>query len=224
MTYQPSDIAARLKRLLPKGWFGDITPILDSILVCLGSGWTSFFTLRDFILAQSRISKSGEIWLDIAAQDFFAGKVTRKPGETDGIFRNRLIWYLQQDRCTRSAVAAALANLTGSNPSIFEPGQPRDTGCYGGNGSESLAVAGYGVNGGWGSNSMPFQALILVTRPPAPNTAFAGGWQDPSSAYGGGVAEYLNGSTHSNGISDQDVIDQILYSAPAASCLWLSII
>ena len=151
-----ADMQARLKRVLPARWFGDVTPILDGLLAGLGSSWADLFTLLNIVRQQSRIKTATAQFLDGAGQDFFGDRLIRRAGEADLAYRARLLQALGRSRATRAAVIDAAA-AAGGAAVVFEPGQPRDTGVYGGPG------LGYGVAGGYGSLLMPFESLLVVT-------------------------------------------------------------
>ncbi len=161
-----ADMQARLKRVLPARWFGDVTPVLDGLLAGLGTGWAGLFTLLETVKRQSRLQTATDVFLDGAGQDFFGARLARQAGETDVAYRKRLLQALGRSRATRAAVIdAALA--AGGSVRVFEPMQTRDTGVYGGPG------LGYGVAGGFGSLSMPFESLLVVTGGPDVKAAVA---------------------------------------------------
>ena len=224
MPYRPGDIASRIKQLLPRGWFGDTTPTLDSILNAFGAGWVSYFSLFDFVKSQARVQSSIGTWLDLIALDFSGRRLRRRPSESDILFRSRIIEFLRKERCCRGAVERSLRLLTGTDPVIFEPRRPLDTGCYGASGSRDYGVLGYGINGGWGNHDMPFQAFITVRRPMDPNAANTPGWNDTNFGYSTASTDYAKGNTALSGVTDTDIIEELLFTAPAASILWLRII
>jgi len=64
-------IAARIRAVLPLRWFPDESPVLDTILTGLASGWIQLFNLLDYIRAQTRVATATDAWLDLIAADFF---------------------------------------------------------------------------------------------------------------------------------------------------------
>lgn len=160
------DIQGRLKRVLPLRWFGDVTPVLDGVMAGLAAGWAGLYALLNVVRTQSRIATATEQFLDGAGQDFFGGRLPRVLGEADAAYRARLLRALVRSRATRAAVLDA-ARAAGGSATVFEPGQPGDTGVYGG---PALA---YGVAGGWGSLAMPLEALVVVTGGDAVGRAIA---------------------------------------------------
>ncbi len=125
------DIVARLKAVLPSRWFGDDTPILDSLLAGLGAGWSWLYGLLTFVVAQTRVASSTGLWLDLAAQDYFGIRLARRGAESDASMRTRILREIRRERGTRSAIVAALQDLTGRAPVVFEPAHPADTGAWG---------------------------------------------------------------------------------------------
>ena len=59
---------------------------------------------------------------------------------------------------TRPALVAAVVDLTGTTPAVFEPWRPSDCGAYGYGG------LGYNLVGGYGSLALPAQCFVGVTR------------------------------------------------------------
>ncbi len=161
-----TDIQGRLKRVLPARWFGDVTPVLDGVLAGLASGWAGLYALLALVRVQSRVATATDQFLDGAGQDFFGGRLSRMSGEADAAYRTRLLRALVRSRATRAAVLDA-ARSAGGSATVFEPSQPGDTGVYGGPG------LGYGVAGGWGSLSMPLEALVVLSGGPAAVAAVA---------------------------------------------------
>ncbi len=54
MDYDQQDIQQRIKAALPCRWFGESTPVLDSILASLAAGWVGLFDLLGYVRLQSR--------------------------------------------------------------------------------------------------------------------------------------------------------------------------
>ena len=149
------DFVARLRLALPVRWFADDAPVLDGVLSGLGAGWSALFGLLDAVRLLSRLRSVTGLYLDLAGTDYFGARLLRRVGEGDDPYRSRIVAALRRGRATRAAVIEGAA-AAGGAVLVFEPAQPRDTGVYGGPG------LGWGVAGGWGSLSMPFEALVTV--------------------------------------------------------------
>ncbi len=152
------DMRERLRLTLPDRWFADAPPIMDGVLAGLGSLWAGLHTLLGVVRLQSRLATTTGRFLDLASKDFFAGRVTRHTGETDGPFRLRLQRAMRRERGTRAALEAAAAEA-GFTVRIFEPARLLDTGAY----CVASGLA-WGVAGGWGSVSMPLECLVTAER------------------------------------------------------------
>jgi hypothetical protein len=227
MTGDIDDIMARLKAVLPSRWFADETPTLDGILAGLAAGWAWVFSLFTYAAAQTRIATATDVWLDVIARDFFGNRVLRRPTELDDAFKLRIQKALWRDRATRNALSSALTDLTGRTPKIFEPAHAADTGGYG-----SLTQVGagsaWGLAGGWGSLTMPFQCFVIAYRPASSGIASVAGWGNGqpgcgAGAYGVGAIEYATLSMVQGQITDADIYQTIADVMPVAALAWTRI-
>lgn len=128
-TGDATDILARLRSTLPRGWFGT-TPILDAVLTGIATAWSEMYALYQYAALQARIRTATGAWLDIAASDFFGVNLPRLANEYDAQYRARIIAALFVEKGTRNAIYYTLLRLTGRAPVIFEPARPADTGAY----------------------------------------------------------------------------------------------
>lgn len=223
MTYSQQDILRRIKATLPNRWFGEKTPILDSVLISLSAGWFQLFSLLDYVRMQTRIRTAFDGWLDLIALDYFGHRIQRRQQETDNSFRERIRIELLRDRCTRPALYDALQTLTGRPPIIFEPTNPQDTGCYGSRDSKDIGTAGYCTSGRWGSLDSPFQAFVRAFRPATAGIAMINGWGGSIGAFGVGLSAYISSDTNLSYATDSEIRQVIIRTVPAASIIWVSI-
>jgi hypothetical protein len=223
MSYGQQDIFKRIKLLLPARWFGEDTPILDAVINSLSAGWAGLFDLIAYVKTQARISTAMEAWLDLVARDFFGDRVIRRQRETDASFRKRISMELLRDKCTRAALYDLLKDLTGMPPAIFEPSNPRDTGCYGSLALCGAGVAGYGVSGGWGNLHMPFQALVSAFRANVPGVGMINGWDGNVGGFGTGLSAYIDLDNSSSAPDDLEIYRQVSRTCAAGTIIWLSI-
>jgi hypothetical protein len=222
MTGDQQDMLARLRAVLPTRWFPDDAPVLDGLLTGLASGWSWAHDLLQYIKAQTRIGTASDIWLDIVAQDFFGHRLARRSGQNDDAFRHRIRRELLRERGTRGAVIAVLQDLTGRTPVVFEPALPSDTGGYASAAGAGGGV-GYGVAGGWGNLTLPFQAFITAYRPVGSGIAVVAGWGAPVGGYGRGVVEYASLEMVQGQVTDSDIYSAVADVLPVTGVGWTRI-
>jgi hypothetical protein len=223
MTYSQLDILQRIKAILPVRWFGQNTPVLDSVLSSLAAGWASLFDLVNYTKSQTRISTAFDVWLDIVATDYFGDRIRRRSGESDASFRPRILAELLRDRCTRVAIYTLLKDLTGRAPAIFEPTNPGDTGCYGSLATGNIGGIGYCTSGGWGNLNLPFQLFVRAFRPIAMGVAMTNGWGGNLGAYGAGASTYIGLGMDSTQPGDLEVYQNVGRTTAIGTIAWISI-
>ena len=206
-----TSIIARLRAVLPARWFADDAPVLDALLAGLADAWVRLHHLLDAARRQMRLRTAEGTFLDLAARDFLGGRLPRRRGEPDSSYRPRLLAALRRSRATRSAVEAALQDLIGATPIIFEPTRPADTGAYN-------IASGYGVAGGWGSMSLPFQSFVTVRRPRSQGIAEVAGY-----GTGGPLARAASVMV-SGAVTDADIMAAIADTLPAGNTAWTRIV
>jgi hypothetical protein len=223
MALNQQDILRRIKATLPAGWFGENTPILDSVLNALAAGWVGLLGLLDYVTMQTRIATAFNGWLDLVATDFFGCRVQRRLQEPDASFRQRISAELLRDRCTRAAIYDTLLELSGRPPVIFEPTNPQDTGCYSALDSTEAGCFGYCISGGWGSLDLPFQAFVTAYRPALSGIAMINGWDGSIGGFGAGLSSYASANTNSSWAEDAEIYETTAHTAAACSIIWMSI-
>jgi hypothetical protein len=200
-----NDFYARLRALLPTGWFADNSPRLNSVLVAAARTLAWSHTLFRYAQKQTRISTATNGWLDMAAFDFFGNALQRPEGMSDDVFRKQTLNHLFRECGTRLAIISVLKEMTGNTPVVFEPQRPEDTGSYGG------PALGYGKAGGYGSLLMPYQAFIVAYRPRGSGLPCIAGYHTSPSGYGTpSRGEYV-----SLGMFRGEVTDAQIYAAVA---------
>lgn len=223
MSFDQQTILQRIKASLPASWFGEDTPILDSVLNAMAAGWVGLLTFLEYVTIQSRIGTACNGWLDLAAADYFGTRVQRRLQETDDSFRERIHTELLRDRCTRAAIYDTLLQLTGQPPTIFEPTNPQDTGCYSAVNATTTGCFGYCLSGGWGNLSSPFQAFVTAYRPVIPGIAMINGWCGGIGGFGIGLSSYASSTTNSSLAEDAEMYDAVARTAAVGSIIWMSI-
>ncbi|GAB0116889.1 hypothetical protein [Acidisoma sp. 7E03] len=222
MTGDQKDMQARLRDLLPRGWFADEAPILSAVLAGLGSAWAWTYDLLAYVSRQARLATASGGWLDLIAADFGGSGWGRLPDEADESFRNRIQLNLQRLRGTRGALMANLTALTGRAPRVFEPAFPPDTGGLG------AAGLGWNTSGGWGSLSLPYQCFVLAYRPHGGGIADLGGWGSlgDSVALGGwnsGAIAWGDPTLIRGAVTDAQILAAVADSLPVATIAWTAL-
>ena len=208
MPLSASDMQLRLRRMLPARWWADEAPVLDGLLLGLGTALAAIYGLLAYVRQQTRLATAAAPWLDLAAQDFLAGRLQRRPQEADDAFRIRLLAAMQRPRATRDAVIQAVLRVTGGTPWIFEPRRPADTGAW------NLGCLGYGVAGGWGSLGLPAQAFVVVERPRGTGCALLAGYGT------GGVVTYAGLAQIGAQVPDAEIFAAIADAMPSGAVAW----
>jgi len=219
-----TDLVGRLRALLPGRWFGDVTPNLDGLLQSIATPWSWLYASVQFVIEQTRIATATGQWLDLIGGDFFGTTLLRFNGENDARYRSRIQYRLFRHAATRQAVAHAVEHLTGSQPAIFEPANPADTGAYS-NGVADEPGTGMGVAycvaGGWGSLAMPHQFFLTMKRPAITGLASVAGYRDVASGYGVGSGSYVDLGLAPGGLTDEDLLAAVSELLPVCTVAWV---
>ena len=217
-TGDQTDIQGRLKALLPAGWFGSVSPVLDAVLSGVATALAGVYALAAYARLQTRVGTATDGFLDLMSADFFGGKLPRRPQESDAAFRARILASLLPERGTRRGLVRALTLLTGRPPAVFEPGRPGDTGGY------NVGGCGYGVAGGYGSLAVPYQCFVTALRPLGQGIPNLGGYGSTVGGYNaGGQLAYANLSQVQGTVTDSDIYSAIDATMPAGTTAWTAI-
>jgi hypothetical protein len=214
MTGDVQDMVARLKAVLPQRWFGDTTPVLDAVVTGLATAWAWLYDFYGYAKLQTRIATATDTWLDRISADFFGSRLLRRANESDSAFRIRIMLELRRPRATRPALIAAITDLTGRAPVVFEPARPADTGAYN-------VATGYDTAGAWGSLALPCQVFVTAFRPAGQGIAAIpgwdfGGWSESCSVYAS--LDMITGR-----VTDADIFATIADVLPASVIAWARI-
>lgn len=216
----------RLKSVLPMRWFGDTTPVLDTLLLSLAANWTTLHSSLMYAKRQLRLMTATDAWLDQISEDYLGSRIPRRPGQSDDTFRRRISLELVRERGTRRAVQSVLRDLTGREPIIFEPAYCGDTGGYGSPSESSPGTScefAYGYAGGWGNLNLPFQVFVTAFRPVGNGIALLPGWCSFPSGYNTAASAYADLDMVQRGVTDDDIRAGVLSVLPAAVTAWVRI-
>jgi hypothetical protein len=213
-----ADMKARIRALLPYGWFSDSTPILDAVLNGIGWALASVYGLITYAALQTRISTATDGFLDLISFDFFGNGLPRKTDETDSAFRARIRSELLLQRATRAGVAEALFILTGREPIIFEPTRALDTGGL------NTPTMGLNVAGRLGTYTMPCQCFIFAYRNPGQGVPNIAGLGIPTGALNTpSYAALINADMVTGAVADSDIYAAADSAKAAGAALWMNI-
>lgn len=226
-TGDQSDMAARMRAVLPAGWFPDEAPVLSALLAGFGSVWNGVWVLFVYLLAQLRIATAARGILDLISGDFFASALPRRAGESDDAFRARIKREMFRERGTRQAVLCVLTDLVGNPPAVFEPAHPRDAGGYAAAGSQVCTGLAYGRAGGWGSLQLPYQFFVVGRRGSRSPIANCMGYYTGSGwaggGYGAGAIQYVSPDWTEGQVTDGDLFAAAASVLPANAIAWMAL-
>jgi hypothetical protein len=216
------DMVTRLKREVPN-WFGDNHPVVDGILTGVATGLSYAFNFLTYVRNQLRIATAVGGSLDLIGWDFFGPRFQRKKGESDDLWRTRILPEILRPRDTRPAIIQALKNLTGRTPQVIEFTNPVDCGSYGG------PYIGYGVAGHWGSVLARTQSLVTAYRPTTTGIPEVPGYGVTTTLSGhvlagyGITGEYVNASYIQGEVTDAQIYDAVASTQAAGCTAWTQI-
>ncbi|OZB40978.1 MAG: hypothetical protein B7X48_02725 [Acidiphilium sp. 34-60-192] len=188
-------VSARLRALLPTGWFSDNTPVLDALTLGMGALWVGLIGVIDTVRAQTRMATASGVFLDLAALDYCGTAINRRAGES-------------------AALVAAIERVTGRAPQIFEPFNPTDCGGY------STNTLGYGVRGGYGSLALPYQLFVTAYRPDAVPASHAGGYNQGPGGYNVGPMAWVASGDNPGLLTDSQIYAAIVNALPVNAVAW----
>jgi hypothetical protein len=217
-TGDAQDFRARLKALLPGGWFRADTPVLDAVLAGVSAALASAYALCSYARLQTRISTATDGFLDLIGYDYFGGKLPRRPQESDGDYRARILAALLAEKGTRRGLIRTLEALTGRTPKVFEPERPADTGGY------RVGGVGYGVGGAYGALDSPYQAFVIAYRPAGQGIPLLGGYGSTVGGYHTpSQLAYASLSQVQGAVTDKDIFAAVDAVMPAGTLAWTQI-
>src|SRR5580698_6710536 len=121
MTGDQADFVARLRQLLPNGWFADDAPVLNAVLNGAAYCLALIYSLNAYAKLQTRLATVTDGFLDLAAFDYFGTSLMRRLMESDASLRVRVFQDLLRQKATRAGIIKLLTDLTGQTPVVFEP-------------------------------------------------------------------------------------------------------
>ncbi|MER5029670.1 hypothetical protein [Pantoea anthophila] len=212
------DFYNRLQTLLPVGWFADESPVLSGALTACAKSLAWCHTLYVYARSQTRLATASRGWLDIAAYDFFGNSLIRPAGMSDEQLRMQIRTSLLRERGTRQAVIDILEALTGTVPLVFEPLRIADTGAYGG------PAIGYGTAGRYGSQNLPYQAFVEVSRPKGSDDSLLTDSNVLSSGHTHASDKgYVSGKRSPRGVTESQIYAAVAAVKMEGTVVWVRI-
>lgn len=216
-TGDSNDMLARLKSLVPGGWFAFTAPIRDVVFGGLADSLSNIYVLIVAARAQTRASTSSGWFLDLRAWDFFGTRFMRKVSEPDESFGPSIGAEVTRERVTRKGIVQAIEDLTKTPASIFEPGNPYDTGGFG---------AQWALNeprSAIGSDNYPNTIFVSAVEPVGAGIPNLAGLNDPQAGLGPSYFGFADKSLVSGSVTDQDIYDTVNANRAAGITAWVNI-
>ena len=205
---------ARIKRVVPPRWFAYVAPLRDAVLGGLADQLAWVYSLIAFAKLQTRITTATGLFLDLIAFDYFGLFIRRRAAELDAAFMPRIKREIVRERVTRKGMIAALTDLTGRAPIVFEPRSTFDAGGWG-------THCGYGVAGGYGNIALNNQVFLTVYRPGLQGVPGVDGYGGGLGGYGVGAIEYVGASMITGAVTDADIYATIEATKPTGAICWV---
>lgn len=127
------ELTNRLLENFPRQWSSDTARepggVLHSLFKALAGPIDVLTKQVLFTFNGCRILTATEDGLDAIATDFFGNGLKRSPGESDDLYRQRIIIHLLAERVTVNGISRAIEIYTGHKPIIREPWNPAQFPC-----------------------------------------------------------------------------------------------
>lgn len=219
-TGSSADILNRIRKVLPRRWFAWVAPYRDAVIGGLSDSASWCYGLIGYAKAQTRLATAYGIWLDILCYDFLGFNLTRNAMQDDA-FRVVIKATVLQERVTRAGMIAAVTQITGNAPWIFEPWNTYDTGGYSGK-NKTCGQFGYGQGqGGYGNMKLPGQIFMKVYRGSTGGVPNVTGYGKPAGGYGQGSIAYVGSSSQQSGLTQAQILQVINLTKPVGTTVWV---
>ena len=219
-TGDTADMQGRLQAQIPNGWGSG--PRWSALLGGISDALASIYAQITYAIAQSRIATATGVWLDLIASDFLGNTLVRASGQADTDFRAAIQREILRERVTRAGMSAAIKDLTGYTPAIFEPWNASDTG------GMDLGGLGFDAGGAFGATDMTAQCLITVSQAASagiPNVVglLADGSAGATGGLDVGAAELADIAQAQPRITTSDIYGVINRTRPVGVTCWVGI-
>lgn len=217
-TGDSDDMLARLVSLLPSRWFSHAAPLRDALLGGVADSLAWCYALYADAKNQTRIATATGYFLDMISWDFLGGALRRRGGQGDDSFRAEIVREIFRARASRPAMVAAIADLTGVAPIVFEPANPHDTGVW-----TTGGRMGWSMLGRWGSMQHPHECWIDLQRPLGQGIPGVNGYGGAAAGYGAGRGEWVSLAMVAGPITDTEIYRTVERIRPVGTTCWVRI-
>lgn len=207
----------RVKSFLPKSWFPNPSPIVDSFLMGFAKIGEIVKTSIDEVVPQLRIKTATGGVLDLIANDMFGSSLLRSFNESDSDYRLRILIELFRERATYPAMMESIAYFTGFYPVIVESGKDIDATGY------VLSEGSISTNegDGYGVVVRSFHCFISIYIPYSSEYANVAGYGVSTSGYSVfSRGEYV----HSKELDINSLLQIINTVRPVSTKIWVKTI
>lgn len=196
------EITEELIDLVPTSWFSPFSKkpggIFWALMSAKGQLLGAMQRIIELAKAQLRIKTATGFYLDVIGEDFFGENLGRKPAESDVSYRDRILSEILREKATVGGIRAAVEQLTGAPPEVFEAFNVRSVGCwtdlYNGAYAPSTLAA-------WGQNTLnQFQTAAFGSGGTTPQ-AGVGTYGDTENIY----TFYVNILSNPKGATHVDI-------------------
>lgn len=202
-TGDSTDLLARLQRLVPP-WFADDAPVWRAFLSGAAGALSGVYGLISFAKLQTRLATATGGWLDLAAADVAGTGLPRFADERDAPYGLRIRKEPTRDRNTVAAIKAAVFDITGIEPDVYE-GFDLFT-----NGALDAPTMALSAAGRWGSTTLPLCVFVAVTMHNNYGIPNRGGFDDTVGGLGAGNFSLADkAEIVGSGATELDVINAI---------------
>jgi hypothetical protein len=212
-----ANFETRFAGLLPPSWFDEPTPVKDAVVAGFAGPLSWDYSLYVYTLLQARIKTATGVWLDRIAYDFCGTRLPRRAGESDTLYRARIIAEILRPRVTRAGISQALSDLTGKTPVIIEFWNTGDVGAW------DIGNVGFDVAGMWGDTTYNNQIFVTAYRPEGEGFANVAGYDNPATGWDIGTTEFVDLTTISAVVKDSDIYNAVAQTVSAGKVGWTAI-
>lgn len=210
-------ILSRLRRLMPLHWLASDSPVADAVLS--GFAWAAqhCHEALQAVRAQGRLATASGAMLDLFAFDYLGLRYLRRAGQGDDVFRALVAKEIVRERVTRAGIVAAVADISGTPVSAWEPWNPTDCGGL------DTPYLGFDETGRLGSLDMPYQIFVDAIQPVGVGIPNASGLDDGHGGFGQPILQFGDQSQVQGAVTNADICRVATDTRAAGITCWIAI-